>query len=205
MKLDLRLGWIVLLIFALLGLSASIAEAQTVCRPVPISGLGSTPYFVLVDGTHRSNHQSERTAINAAGDSLLFRPDADVRVSSDLFMRERCITLPEVVVDSTPPAGATNASLMGYASPDMLNPTSNGLVVTWDYAGDADSFRVRGGLNAGGDEWEAVVASDKREHRRELFYTVETSIWSCITPERGGIPAVESACDGFLWPPMVQL
>ena len=109
MKINWRLAFIVWIVAGLITMAASLAQAQTVCRPVPISGNRSTPYFVLVDGVHRSNHQSERTAINAAGDSLLFRPDADVRVSSDLFMRERCITLPETPVDTVPdvPADTT--------------------------------------------------------------------------------------------------
>lgn len=197
--------------FALL-LIGSAAQAQE-CRPVPISGNGSTPYFVLVDGVHRSNHQSERTAINAAGDSLLLRPDADVRIGSDLFMRERCITLPSTepvpadTVISPPPAPSDSASaipispgtvsIMGYTSADDW-----GTQLNWSADAVADSFRVYGGANAGGGEWEIMLPGTASTYRNPETYTDVTPVFGCVVARMNDGREDEQQCDGMDLAPM---
>ncbi len=101
------------------------------------------------------------------------------------------------VADSTPPAHP-QMFVAGYAIPDMVNPTENGLHVEW-VPQPSDSVLVYGGDPA----WSAVVPSSPTVYRKELFFTQEVRQWGCVIIYWHDI-ASTNQCDSMDWAPMVQ-
>lgn len=102
-----------------------------------------------------------------------------------------------------PPPIVTGMFVAGYASPDMLEPTENGLHVEWVYPFPADSFRVFGGHDSGGGSWETVVPGGVRIHKEKFTYDFETREFACVTVYLGTFES-GNQCDAMNWAPMVR-